>query len=139
MSTLRRAQEAQAQTAAIAANKEYTLELGDQKLTIKTGMLANQTSATALCQMGDTVSMSNVTLSRTARSGVDFLPLQVVYQEKYYAGGKIGGGRFSKREGRLEPDFGLLGRIVDGGLWRSFPQHFHHDLQVFCSVLSIAY
>jgi polyribonucleotide nucleotidyltransferase len=124
------------QTAAIVANKEYTLELGDQKLTIKTGMLANQTSATVLCQMGDTISMSNVTLSRTARSGVDFLPLQVVYQEKYYAGGKIGGGRFRKREGRPADDFVLMGRIIDRGLRPTFPKHFHNDIQVFCTVLS---
>ena len=121
---------------AFSPQKEYTLELGDQSLIIKTGMLANQTSATTLCQMGDTVSMSNVTLSRTARDGVDFLPLQVVYQEKYYAGGKICGGRFRKREGRPADDFVLMGRVVDRGLRPTFPKHFHNDIQVFCTVLS---
>jgi polyribonucleotide nucleotidyltransferase len=121
---------------AIAPQKEYTLELGDQSMTVKTGMLANQTSATALCQMGDTVSMSNVTLSREARSGVDFLPLQVVYQEKYYASGKICGGRFRKREGRPADDYVLMGRIVDRGLRPTFPKNFHNDIQVFCTVLS---
>ncbi|MBT7929144.1 hypothetical protein HN682_04430, partial [Candidatus Peregrinibacteria bacterium] len=60
---------------AFSPEKEYTLELGDQSLKVKTGMLANQTSATVLCQMGDTVSMSNVTLSGRARDGVTFLPL----------------------------------------------------------------
>ena len=121
---------------AIKPNKEYTLELGDQSIIVKTGMLANQTSATVLCQMGDTVSMSNVTLSSKARDGVDFLPLQVVYQEKYYAGGKICGGRFRKREGRPADDYVLMGRIVDRGLRPTFPKHFHNDIQVFCTVMS---
>jgi polyribonucleotide nucleotidyltransferase len=121
---------------AFAPQKEYTLELGDQSMTVKTGMLANQTSATVLCQMGDTVCMSNVTLSASARSGVDFLPLQVVYQEKYYAGGRISGGRYRKREGRPGDDFVLMGRIVDRGLRPTFPKNFHNDIQVFCTVLS---
>lgn len=122
--------------AAIAPNKEYTVELGDQKLVFKTGMLANQTNATVLCQVGETVSMSNVTTSRGARDGVDFLPLQVVYQEKYYAGGVIGGGRFRKREGRPQDDYVLMARVVDRGLRPMFPKGFHNDIQVFCTVLS---
>ncbi len=121
---------------AIAANKEYTLELGGQKLVFKTGMLANQTNATVLCQMGDTVCMSNVTLSRNARDGVDFLPLQVVYQEKYYAGGKICGGRFRKREGRPADDFVLKSRLIDRGLRPMFAKGFHNDCQVFATILS---
>ena len=121
---------------AIASDREYTLELGDQKLTVKTGMLAHQTSATVLCQMGDTVCMSNVTMSSKARDGVDFLPLQVVYQEKFYAGGKIAGSRYRKREGRPGDDYVLMARIVDRGLRPTFPKGFHNDIQVFCTVLS---
>jgi polyribonucleotide nucleotidyltransferase len=123
-------------TSAITPNKEYTLELGDQKLTVKTGMLANQSNATVLCQMGDTVSMANVTISRKARDGVTFLPLQVVYQEKYYAGGVIGGGRFRKREGRPGDDYVLMSRLIDRGLRPMFPKHFHNDIQVFATVMS---
>jgi len=121
---------------AFSTQKEYKLELGDQSMVVRTGMLANQTSATALCQMGDTVCMSNVTLSGKARAGVDFLPLQVVYQEKFYAGGKIAGSRFRKREGRPGDDYVLMGRIIDRGLRPTFPKHFHNDIQVFCTVLS---
>lgn len=121
---------------AIAPNKEYTLELGGQTLTVKTGQLANQTNATVLCQMGDTVSMSNVTLGRKAREGVDFLPLQVVYQEKYYAGGKICGGRFRKREGRPADEYVLMSRLIDRGLRPMFNKDFHIDTQVFATVLS---
>lgn len=121
---------------AFAAQKEYTLELGDQTLTVRTGLMANQANATVLCQMGDTVAMGNCTISRKARDGVGFLPLQVVYQEKYYAGGKICGGRFRKREGRPADDFVLLARVIDRGLRPMFPKTFHNDIQVFATVLS---
>ena len=118
------------------SQKEYSLSLGDESLVIKTGLLASQANATVLCQMGDTVSMSNCTISSRARAGVNFLPLQVVYQEKYYAGGKIAGGRFRKREGRPGDDYVLMGRIVDRGLRPMLTKHMRNDIQVFCTVLS---
>ncbi len=117
-------------------DKSYTLELGDQPLVIKTGELAQQANASVICQMGDTVCMSNCTISSKEREGVDFLPLQVVYQEKYYAGGSIAGSRFRKREGRPSDDYVLLGRVIDRGLRPMFPKHLHRDIQVFCTVLS---
>ncbi len=116
--------------------KEYSLELGDKKLVVKIGGIAEQANATALCQLGDTVAMGNVTVSTKARDNVDFLPLQVVFQEKFYAGGKIAGSRFRKREGRPSDDFVLLGRVVDRGLRPMFPKSLHNDIQVFCTVLS---
>jgi polyribonucleotide nucleotidyltransferase len=116
--------------------KEYTLELGDQKLTFKTGQIATQANASVIAQMGDTVCMGNVTVSAKPRDGVDFLPLQLVYQEKYYAGGKIAGSRFRKREGRPSDDYVLLARVIDRGLRPMFPKHIRNDIQVFCTVLS---
>ncbi|UPA22342.1 polyribonucleotide nucleotidyltransferase [Candidatus Peribacteria bacterium] len=118
------------------AEKQYTLELGDQKLTFSTGKIARQANATVLAQMGDTVCMGNVTVSEKPRDGVDFLPLQLVYQEKYYAGGKICGGRYRKREGRPSDDYVLLARVIDRGLRPMFPKYMRNDIQVFCTVLS---
>jgi polyribonucleotide nucleotidyltransferase len=116
--------------------KEYSLVLGDEPMIVRTGAWATQANATVLCQMGDTVAMGNCTLSSKARAGVDFLPLQVVYQEKFYAGGKIAGSRFRKREGRPGDGYVLLGRVVDRGLRPMFPKHLRRDIQVFCTVLS---
>jgi len=116
--------------------KEYSLELGDKKLTFKTGDIGRQANATVLAQMGDTVCMSNVTVSPKPRDGVDFLPLQLVYQEKYYAGGTIAGGRFRKREGRPSDDFVLMARVIDRGMRPMFPKHLRNDIQVFCTPLS---
>ncbi|MBI3336448.1 polyribonucleotide nucleotidyltransferase [Candidatus Peregrinibacteria bacterium] len=121
---------------AFQAQKEYTVELGDQKLVFKTGLLGNQANASVVCQMGDTVCMSNCTVGVDPREGVDFLPLQVVYQEKFYAGGSIAGSRFRKREGRPADEYVLLGRMIDRGLRPMFPKNFFNDIQVFCTVLS---
>jgi polyribonucleotide nucleotidyltransferase len=115
---------------------EYSLELGNQTLVVKMGAWATQASSSVLCQIGDTVVLSNTTISATERPGVDFLPLQLVYQPKYYAGGKIGGSRFRKREGRPGDEYILLGRVIDRGLRPMFPKHLHRDIQVFCTVLS---
>jgi polyribonucleotide nucleotidyltransferase len=123
-------------SASHGSDREYSLELGDQRITFRTGLLGNQANATVLCQMGDTVSMANCTVSAKPREGVDFLPLQLVYQEKYYAGGKIAGSRFRKREGRPADDYVLLGRVIDRGLRPMFPKHLRNDIQVFCTVLS---
>lgn len=116
--------------------KEYSLELGNQTLTVRTGLIARQANASVLCQMGDTVALGNCTVSKSPRDGVDFLPLQVVYQEKYYAGGKIAGSRFRKREGRPSDVFVLLGRVIDRGLRPLFPKYLRNDIQVFATVLS---
>jgi polyribonucleotide nucleotidyltransferase len=120
----------------MSEQKTYTLDLGDKPLVVKTGHIAEQANATVLCQMGDTVVMSNVTVSEKPRDNVDFLPLQLVYQEKFYAGGKIAGSRFRKREGRPSDDFVLMARVIDRGLRPMFPKHMHNDIQVFCTVLS---
>ncbi len=120
----------------LAHEREYSLELGNQTLLVKTGAIALQANASVICQMGDTVALGNCTVSTTPRVGVDFLPLQVVYQEKYYAGGKIAGSRFRKREGRPGDEFILLGRVIDRGLRPMFPKHLHNDIQIFCTVLS---
>ena len=98
----------------LSPQKEFSFELGNEKLIIKIGGIAQQANGTVLCQLGDTVAMGNCTVSAKARDGVDFLPLQLVYQEKYYAGGKIAGSRFRKREGRPGDDYVLLARVKIG-------------------------
>ena len=120
----------------MSAQKEYSLELGDKPLVIRTGLLATQANASVVAQMGDTVVLGNCTVSAKPRDAVDFLPLQVVYQEKFYAGGKIAGSRFRKREGRPSDDYVLLARMVDRGLRPMFPKGLYNDIQLFCTVLS---
>jgi polyribonucleotide nucleotidyltransferase len=115
---------------------EYSLELGDKTLIFKMGQLAGQANGAVVCQMGDTVSLGTFTVAAKERDGVDFLPLSVTYQEKYYAGGKISGSRFRKREGRPSDDYVLLARVIDRGLRPMFPKHLHRDIQLMLTVLS---
>ncbi len=117
-------------------SKQFTLELGDKKLTIETGQVARQANGSVVCTMGGTVVLGTTTISAKPRDGVDFLPLQVVYQEKYYAGGKIAGSRFRKREGRPGDDYVLLARVIDRGLRPMFPKNVRNDIQVMCTILS---
>jgi polyribonucleotide nucleotidyltransferase len=119
--------------------QEFTLMLGDQEIVFSTGLIGNQANASVLCRMGGTISMGNVTVGTKPREGIDFLPLQVVYQEKYYAGGHIAGSRFRKREARPADQFVLLGRVVDRGLRPMFEKHIRNDIQIFCTVLSYDY
>ncbi|MDD4628168.1 MAG: polyribonucleotide nucleotidyltransferase, partial [Candidatus Peribacteraceae bacterium] len=123
-------------TSSAAVQKEFTLMLGDQEMKFSTGLIGTQANATVLCQMGGTVCMGNCTVSAKARVGVDFLPLQATYQEKFYAGGRIGGSRFRKREGRPADQYVLLARVVDRGLRPMFQKHIRNDIQIFCTVLS---
>jgi polyribonucleotide nucleotidyltransferase len=117
------------------SDKEYSLELGSQNITFRVGGPASQANASVFAQMGDTVSFAAITMG-SKPTKLDYMPLQVVYEEKYYAGGKIAGSRFRKREGRPADNFILLGRAIDRGLRPMFPQHLRHDIQIICSVLS---
>lgn len=115
--------------------KEYRITLGNEELIVRTCDLAQQCNGSAVVHMGGTVCLATCTVSKP-REGVDFLPLQVVYQEKYYAGGKVAGSRFRKREGRPADDFILMGRMIDRGLRPMFPKHLRNDIQVMSTVLS---
>ena len=119
-----------------SSEREFRLELGNQTWVFRTGALATQANGSILCQVGDTVVLGNCTVSAKPREGIDFLPLQLVFQEKYYAGGKVAGSRFRKREGRPSDHFVLLARVVDRGLRPMFPKYMRRDIQVFCTALS---
>ena len=75
------------------------LDWGGRKLVLETGRVARQADGAVLATYGETTVLATVVAAKTPREGVDFLPLTVDYQEKYYAAGRIPGGYF-KREGR---------------------------------------
>jgi polyribonucleotide nucleotidyltransferase len=86
--------------------------------------------------MGDTAVLVCATIAKTARDGVDFLPLSVEYQEKLYSVGKIPGG-FIKREGRPTDRAILSSRLIDRPLRPLFPKGFYNDVQVVATVMSV--
>jgi polyribonucleotide nucleotidyltransferase len=85
-----------------------------QSLRLETGLLAQQASSSVLASIGETTVMANVVIGSEAP--MDYFPLQVIYEEKLYASGKIKGSRFIKREGRPTENAILTGRMVDRSL-----------------------
>ncbi|MCB1569338.1 MAG: polyribonucleotide nucleotidyltransferase, partial [Xanthomonadales bacterium] len=89
-----------------------TFQYGNHQVTLETGEVARQASGAVIVKMADTVVLVSVVGSKSARDGVDFFPLTVDYQEKFYAGGRIPGG-FFKREARPSERETLTSRLID--------------------------
>jgi len=113
-----------------------SFDLGDGRtIEIETGKLAKQADGSVVVRMGDTMLLATVVSTVGAKSGVDFLPLSVDYQEKYAAAGRIPGG-FLRREARLSDYEVLISRLVDRALRPMFPEDYHSDTQVMITLIS---
>jgi polyribonucleotide nucleotidyltransferase len=111
------------------------IDLAGRTLKLETGRWAKQADGSVVATYGDTVVLATAVASRTAKPGVDFLPLTVDYQEKAFAAGKIPGGYF-KREGRPSEKEVLTSRLIDRPLRPLFPEGYYFETQVIASVLS---
>ncbi|HET6604410.1 MAG TPA: polyribonucleotide nucleotidyltransferase [Xanthomonadaceae bacterium] len=118
------------------AKTSKTFQYGAHTVTLETGEIARQASGAVLVTMNDTVLLATVVGSKSPRESVDFLPLTVDYQEKFYAGGRIPGG-FFKREGRPTEKETLISRLIDRPIRPLFPEGFRHEIQVITTVLSM--
>ena len=104
-----------------------TIELPDgRQITIETGKLAKQADGAVEVRMGNTMLLATVVSAKEAGEGVDFMPLQVEYKEKFSAAGRFPGG-FLKREGRASDYEVLTARLVDRVLRPLFPDNYHAD------------
>ncbi|MGK2229361.1 MAG: polyribonucleotide nucleotidyltransferase [Devosia sp.] len=110
------------------------LNWGGQPLTLETGKMARQADGAVLATLGETVLLATVVSAKTAKPGIDFFPLTVNYQEKYFAAGKIPGGYF-KREGRPTENETLTSRLIDRPIRPLFPAGYKHETQVVITVL----
>ena len=115
----------------------YRKELiwGGRPLVLETGKLARQADGAVLASYGETTVLCTAVAMKTAKSGQDFFPLTVNYQEKTFAAGKIPGG-FFKREGRPSEKETLVSRLIDRPLRPLFVPGFTNETQVICTVLS---
>ncbi len=111
------------------------IEWCNKKLILETGRIARQAGATVVATYGGTTVMANVTAATTVNPEIDFFPLTVNYQEKFYAVGKIPGG-FFKREGRPTEKETLVCRLIDRPIRPLFHKDFKNETQVICTVLS---
>lgn len=108
---------------------------GNQEVTLETGRIARQSDAAVVASLGETVVLCTVVGAKTPRTGVNFLPLTVNYQEKTYAAGRIPGS-FFRREGRPSEKETLTSRLIDRPIRPLFPKGFRNELQVICTVIS---
>ncbi len=112
-----------------------SFQFGEHTVTIETGEIARQASATVMVSMADTVVMVAVVGRKEAKPGQSFFPLTVNYQEKFYAAGRIPGG-FFKREGRPTEKEILTCRLIDRPIRPLFPKGFLNEVQVTANLIS---
>jgi len=112
-----------------------SVEIGGKTLTLEVGRLASQANAAVLARLGDTVVLATV-VSAKAREDLDYFPLEVEYIERLYAGGRIKGSRWVKREGRPSDEAILTARLVDRSIRPLFPEGYKNEVQVMITVLS---
>src|ERR1700688_1481115 len=111
------------------------LDWGGRKLVLETGKVARQADGAVVATYGESKVLATVVAAKQPREGVDFLPLTVDYQEKYYAAGRIPGGYF-KREGRPTERETLTSRLIDRPIRPLFAEGYRCETQVIVTVLS---
>ena len=115
----------------------FELDFEGRKIVVEIGELAKQTASAVLVRYGETVVLSNVTMSAHTVDW-DYFPLTVEYQERMYAAGKIPGS-FLRRESRPSTHAILAGRLTDRTMRPLFPEGFRNEVQVVSQVLSVDY
>ncbi len=111
-----------------------TTSVGGKQITIETGRMAKQADGSTLVTCGNNIVLVTA-VSKKEAATVDFFPLTVEYQEKFYATGKIPGGYF-KRESKPSTEQVLIARLIDRPLRPSFPEGYRNETQVVATVLS---
>jgi len=112
------------------------IEIGNRKLSLETGFLAQQANGSVLGRYGDTVVLATV-CSAPAKESLGYFPLSVEYEERLYAGGKIKTSRFIKREGRPSDNAILNARLIDRSIRPLFPKDYLKEVQVIVTILSV--
>jgi polyribonucleotide nucleotidyltransferase len=113
-----------------------TTELCGKPLTLEVNRVGFRTTASVLVTYGDTVVLGTAMVG-TRPVVLDYFPLSIDYEEKFYASGKISGSRFIKREGRPSDEAILIGRLIDRPIRPLFPKGYRQEVQVVSSVLSM--
>ena len=116
--------------------KEFKMNVGGREVVVETGKYTEQANGACVVRCGETAVMVTVCMSPAPREGMDFFPLQVDYEEKMYAVGKIPGG-FKRREGRASDKAILTARLIDRPLRPLFPKGLFNDVVVVATALSV--
>ena len=118
-------------------SKSFSTEIGGKTLTAEFTDLAEQASGSVILRYGNTTVLATAVMSHRTRDDIDYFPLTVDYEERFYAAGAILGSRFLRREGRPSEQAILSGRVVDRTIRPLFPQHIRNEVQVIITVLAL--
>ncbi|OHB17274.1 MAG: polyribonucleotide nucleotidyltransferase [Parcubacteria group bacterium RIFCSPLOWO2_01_FULL_40_65] len=119
----------------MAEIKKFSTEYGGRELEIEIGKLAGQADGAIFIKYGDTSVLVTAVMSDFPRN-VNYMPLTVDYEERYYAAGKIKGSRWIKRETRPGEEAILHARVIDRTLRPRFDQRIRNDIQIVATILS---
>ena len=111
------------------------IEVAGKKISLETGKIARQADGAIIATCGETVVLATVVGAKKVNPDMDYFPLSVNYQEKYYAAGKIPGGYF-KREARPTESETLISRLIDRPIRPLFPDEFKNEVQLLPTVIS---
>ena len=120
----------------MAQEKIYSVTIGESELVFRTGKMAKQANGAVLASHGGTFMLSTACMTDEARTGIDFFPLVVDYEEKYYSAGKIPGG-FIKREGKPAESAILGSRVTDRSIRSLFSDDMRNEVHVVDTVLAM--
>ncbi|MBI4033028.1 MAG: polyribonucleotide nucleotidyltransferase, partial [Candidatus Blackburnbacteria bacterium] len=112
------------------------IEVGGRKILLERGRLAGQAASSVTARYGDTMVLVTV-VAAPLKQELDYFPLTVEYVERLYAGGRIKGSRWVKREGRPSDDAILSARLIDRSIRPLFPKDYKKEVQVVVTVLSV--
>ena len=116
--------------------KRFSMEIAGRTLSVDVGRVAAQANGAAFMHYGDTTVLCTATASEKPREGIDFFPLSVDFEEKYYAIGKMPGG-FNKREGKASENAVLTARVIDRPMRPLFPKDYRNDVTLNNLVMSV--
>jgi len=116
--------------------ESFKLKIDDKILEVEFKNLAERTNSSVFVKFGETCLMATAVMSKKEIEGIDFFPLTVAYEERFYAIGKILGSRFMKREGRPSEQSILTSRLIDRAIRPLFPADFKREVQIIITCLS---
>ncbi len=117
--------------------RTFKTTIGDKEMIAEFTDLAENANGAVILRYGNTAVLATAVMSSRTRDDIDYFPLTVDYEERFYAAGAIGGSRFVRREGRPSEQAILSGRVVDRTIRPLFPQHIRNEVQVIITVLSL--
>ena len=116
--------------------KNYSTMLAGRELSVEIGKVAGLANGAAMVKYGETVILATVVAAEEPKEGIDFFPLSVNYEEKFYAVGRLPGG-YIKRESRPSEKAILTSRVIDRPMRPLFPKDYRNDVVITTTVMSV--